>query len=378
MVYFVLILLLIVFLIGFSSMADIQLENESYKQLIQSSLLLTIVTAAEAIGILCGFWINDRAVVFIMRIMFAILAWMSCALSFWIIRFPNSSKGTFISIIQVILEIGALYILFYRVDDISVSLQNGLVIQSAPMDVIPITWFQLYIGVFAILMPGLSFLSMLFRLESTKNRLVKQQMAFILIVLAAGGFALYATCVMTNEIAPAFALLFPYVIALVIFLIFWNISRGVLVDFTVIKNSAISIFFNYIIVSILAGVAFALLQPLRRTNSSAFLLIYVLITGGLLVLSYQTSKLTKRIQGAQDTNYSSHFEEQLASIDFTDGLEDIEKKLEDIFKENVQNLSLDLLVESGETELVTLYSSRDKNLRIPLEGKIFDTALNAQ
>lgn len=378
MVYFILVALLVVFLIGFSSIADIQLETEAYKQLIHSALLLTIVTAVEAVGILFALWINARAVLFIMRLMFCLLAWMCCSLSFWILRFPKPSRNVVATLIKVVFEIFTIYVFFYRVSDVSISIEAGFTIVSEPMDFLPITWYQLYIGVFAILLPGISFLSMLFRFESVKNRLIRQQEVVIMLVLVAGSFALYATCKMTDEIAPAFDLLFPFVIALIVFLIYWDLSRGVLVDFTVIKNTTISIFFNYIIASIIAGVAFALLQPLRMANMPLFLVVYVLLTGGLLVLSYQTSKITKRVQGSRDMNYSSRFEEQLASIDFTDGLEDIEKKLEAIFKENVQNLSLELLVESGETELVTLYSSHDKQIKIPLEGKIMDTALNAQ
>lgn len=378
MVYFILIVLLVAFLIGFSSLADFMLETEADKQLIHSALLLTIVTAIEAVAVLCAFWINSRAVVFFMRLMFCMLAWTCCAFSFWILRFPKTSRGPASTVIKVFFEILAIYIMFYQVTDITVTIQEGIVVTSGPMEYLPVSWFQLYIGFFVIVLPAVSFLSLLFRVESIKNRLIKQETIVILIVLLAGAVALYATCVMTKDIAPAFNMLFPYVVALVIFLIFWKLSRGVLVDFTVIKNSAISIFFNYIIASILAGVGFALLQPLRQSNMPLFLLVYILFTGSLLVLSYQTSKLMKKLQGSRDTNYSSHFEEQLASIDFTDGLEDIEKKLENIFKENIQNLSLDLLIETGETELVTLYSSRDKKIRIPLEGSIFDTALNAQ
>lgn len=378
MVYFVLIAILFLFLIGFSSAADIQLETEAYKQLIHSALLLTIVTAVEGVAIALAFWINARAVLFMARLMFCILAWMCCSLSFWILRFPKTSRSPLATAIKVVFEVLAVYVLFYQTSDISISLQSGFVVESAPMEVLPLTWFQLFIGVFAVLIPGIAFVSMLFRFESEKNRLIRQQMTFISIIVILGAVSLYAVCVTTAEIAPAFDLLFPYVIALVIFLIFWTISRGVLIDFVVIKNTAVSIFFNYIVTSIFAGVGFALLQPLRKSNMALFLVVYILLTGGLLVLSYQTSKITKKVQGSRDTNYSDHFEEQLASIDFTDGLEDIEKKLENIFKENVQNLSLELLVESGETELITLYSSHDKTMRIPLEGKIFDTALNAQ
>ena len=378
MVYFVLIAILFLFLIGFSSIADVQLEVEANKQLIHSALLLTIVTAVEAVALACAFWINARAVLFMARLMFAILAWMCGSLSFWILRFPKESRSPVATAIKVVFEVFAIYVLFYRTSDISISLKTGFSVESDMMDALPITWFQLFIGFFAIVLPGFAFLSMLFRFESLKNRLVRQQMTFILIIIALGAVALYAVCVMTAEVAPAFDLLYPYVIALVIFLIFWTLSRGVLIDFVVIKNTAISIFFNYIVASIIAGLGFALLQPLRSSNPGAFGVVYILLTGVLLVLSYQTSKITKRIQGSRDTNYSDHFEAQLASIDFTDGLEDIEKKLENIFKENVQNLSLELLVESGETELITLYSSHDKTLRIPLEGKIFDTALSAQ
>lgn len=378
MIYLILTVILVLFLIGFSSMADIRMGDESNKQLINSALLLTIITAAEALTIVCGLWFNSRAVLFIARVMYCMLAWLSISLSLWIMRFPNGTKGALFSFLQVVFEILAIYILFYRVSDIQLALETGFVVNSEQVEFLPLSWYQFYIGIYAIVLPGLAFLSMLLRFESVKNRLIRQQMTVILIVLAAGAFALYATCKMTDEVAPAFDLLFPFVLALVIFLIFWNVSRGVLVDFKVIRDSAVSIFFNYIIVSIIAGVLFALLQPLRRSNFNVFLSVYVLMTGALLVLSYQESKFMKKLQGSRDTNYSSHFEEQLASIDFTDGLEDIEKKLEDIFKENVQTLGLDLLIESGETELVTLYSSSGKKTRIPLEGLIFNTALNAQ
>lgn len=378
MVYFVLIVILFLFLIGFSSIADVRLEEEANKQLIHSALLLTIVTAVEAITIACALWINARAVLFFARLMFAILCWMCCALSFWILRFPKTSRSVTATVIKTVFEIFVVYVLFYQTTDITISLKDGFTITSNLIEGLPFTWYQLMIGVFAVLIPGIAFISLLFRFESLKNRLIRQQMTFISLIIVLGAFALYAVCIMTNEVAPAFDLLFPYVIALVIFLIFWTVARAVLIDFSVIKNATVSIFFNYIVASIIAGVGFAVMQPLRRSNPPLFMLIYFLLTGGLLVLSYQTTKITKRIQGSRDTNYSDHFEEQLASIDFNDGLENIEKKLENIFKENVQNLSLDVLVESGETELVTLYSSHDKTMHIPLEGKIFDTALNAQ
>ena len=73
----------------------------------------------------------------------------------------------------------------------------------------------------------------------------------------------------------------------------------------------------------------------------------------------------KKFRRNRTTNYIQQFEKDLASLDYTESPEVLFEQIRGYFKDNVHTDDVDFLIESGDEGLVTLYSSDNKQIKIP-------------
>jgi len=97
----------------------------------------------------------------------------------------------------------------------------------------------------------------------------------------------------------------------------------------------------------------------------------------LLLISYHVVKAIRASKRGREADYARHFEDDLASLDYTENSTEVTERLVKILQENIDTSSVDILIELNEKELLTVYSSADRKLSIQLDNPMFDVILNA-
>ena len=378
MIYIVLNFILCGVLVWFSSFEDVRNDDERIKPVINFVLLLAAIAFFSATGILVSVIGNKQLISVVGKITLGFLAWFSISISFYLLSFPKIRNGFVTKALKIILLGAGLYVIFAKIHEVDASVTEGVKFDSEMFPYFDYSWAEIFFFLYAFVLPAIAELSILFRFQAEKSKLVKQKLVMLFIALPVSVAATYIISRVATQFVPAFSLLYVFGLAALIFLVYKAVSMSVLVDIRIIASSAVDFIFNYIIIGIIAGILFAVLQPLRMTNVFLFVVIYGLVTGALLVLGYQGTKYLRKLRNTRDANYSHHFEEELSKLDYTESPDVLNEKLAKIFADNVHASYLDLLIESNDNTLETMYSSRGKKASVSLSNPLFDTALNAK
>ena len=378
MIYLVLNFILSGVLVWFSSFEDVRNDDERVKPIINFVLLLAVVAFFQAANILVSMLGNKQLITIIGKIALGLIAWLSISISFYLISFPKIRNGAVTKALKIVLLLAGLYVVFWRIQEIDISVATGLNIVSEAFPYFDCSWAEIFLLLYVFIVPALAELSLLFRIQGEKNKLFKQKMLLLVVAIPASIILVVLLCQTAISWVPAFSLLYTFGIAALVFLVYKIVSMTVLVDIRIIASSTMDFIFNYIVISIIAGILFATLQPLRFSNVFLFVVVYGVLTGLLLMLGYQGTKYLRKWRNTRDSNYSIHFEEELSKLDYTESPDILNEKLHKVFSDNVHTSHLDLLIESNENTLDTMYSSRGKKISVPLSNPLFDTALNAK
>ena len=370
--------ILAVVLFWFASFSEKHFDDEKLKPVNNSIFLAGLIAAITAFAIFAGFRNNKQLIMLSTKFLIIMSAVISTNVCFFLMRYPKPKKNGFAVFMQVVLILFAAVAVFAEVTVKAVSPKEGFSITGADLPLIPLNWFDAIQYLFAGLLPVIAFFSMLFRLRSVKEKNIKQNIILFLLILPFSVASMYVVCNLASETYPAFTMLYPFAVAMLPALIHLVVARSVLFDFKIVIEKVLGFILNYLLASILAGVAFAFLYPLREENILLFLLLFTAVTVALLTLNYQGSKLVRKWFNTRDANYSNRFEQELANLDYSDNSDVLKENILKIFKENVHTSSLDFFIDNGNNELETLFSSRDKKTVISLENPIFDNALNAK
>lgn len=377
MVYILLNVFLFSILVWFSSFADMHSEATRTKQLISPILILAVVALMNAISILFNFWGNNQIASIAGKIYMLLIAYFSILVTSYVCRFPSCKSTVLNKILVIALLVLGFYITFTKVDFVSTSISQGLVVQAQEFPLFGIHWDAIYEMVFLAGLPAISVISIFLRIEVTKNKLYRQQMVLVAAVVVLGWATFFGFGYIGGSLIPSFDLLLPFGFAFEIYLLYKIVLQSVLFDIKTLLAAAIDFAVNYLVLGFLAGLFYTILQPLRITNIALFMVIYGAIIGILLFARYQISKYLKKFRRNRTTNYIQQFEKDLASLDYTESPEVLFEQLRGYFKDNVHTDDVDFLIESGDEGLVTLYSSDNKQIKIPSKSPIFSCATSA-
>ncbi len=378
MIYIVLNFILCAVLVWFSSFEDVRNDDNRIKPVINLVLFLAVIAFFTATTVLVSLFGNKQLITVIGKGLLLLVAWLSISVSFYLLSFPKVRNGAVSKVFKIIFFALGAFVIFTKIQTISVTMTEGITIESDPFPFLDFSWSEVFFFFYTFVLPGFTELSIILRIQAEKNKLYKQQLLLLIIALPAAIAATILLCRTATLWVPTFSLLYTFGIAALVFFVYKIVTMSVLVDISIVASSAMDFVFNYILVSIIAGVLFAVLQPLRMSNVLLFILVYGVVTGALLVFGYQGTKYLRKLRNTRDANYSHHFEEELAKLDYTESPDVLNEKLSNIFVNNVHTSFVDLLIESNENNLDTMYSSRGKKVSIPLSNALFDTALNAK
>ncbi|MCQ2612849.1 MAG: serine/threonine-protein phosphatase [Treponemataceae bacterium] len=378
MIYIILNAILVPVLLWFSSVADIRNDTLRFRSVVNSILVLAIIALTDAVSLLVCQYGNIQFGTLTSKLMFFLTLVFSSMYCTYLMNFPASKKSAFFNVLNILLILFAVYGVFGKITRITVSVSDGVQYSFDPVaEGGALSWFNLLQIGYLMVLPAFGVLSLFLRFQAMKNKLNRQKMIlFMVSVLACWGL-MYLMTQQAVRYNKAFSSMYPLALALLVFLSYQIVIQEDRIDAKVVVERFIDLVVNYLLISVIAGVIFALMQPLRKANLGLFVVIFSVITIGLYTASHYIAKaLNARRRNASTRYYAANFEKQLAGLDYNEEIEVLNEKILRIFKDNVRTEVLEILVEEKEGNLKTLYSSRQRAVTIPANSPIFDAALN--
>lgn len=384
MIFVILNILFGIAFLWFAMFSDQKNENGEKKFVVNLSLNTTIICFISAIVLMISFFGNKQLTHVLTCVLFLAIIWLSinfevCCFSFGKKTFSKNSK-IFSALYQIIVIVSAFC--FFVIEDISigtflVSSKDGLTVSSKPFPFLDIESFQVFKLIYFYFLPGLGVLSLLGKLRSNINKIMKQQLIFLIIAVISFLAILQILFVASDKINGMYDFLFTFAICVFILLLYWITSLNISFDFQGVVSSLASFTYKFLIPSILAGVAFSIILHKYTEITLTSVLLYTAIVYVILAVTYYFTKVIKKLSKSRDTDYSKKFEDELASLDYNESIPEVTEKLARILKENTETTSIDVLIESDGKTLKTVFSSAEREWVLPLDNPIFDVVLNA-
>lgn len=380
MIFVILNILFGVFLIWFSMMIDVKSDETKIRPLINISLLTSVIAFADAICMMISFFNNEKIASLFGIVMLFLVALLSIHFTLYCIMYPNFKKSFGTVFLQVVSIGFSLYLLFFNFGTIIVNQESGFVITSNPVSFLPmLTSAELFALVYVVALPLLGIIVLSIKMAKSKNIVQKQQAVFTVIALVVAWvtLALLYWVSSTKSYFSMYNTLFTFALTLLVIILYKSVTILETFDFHAVLISIGRFFYSFLFEAIIAGVIFALLQPLRTEKPVTFVLAYLGAILILLIAGYQLVKAIKSRNKNYDSKYAKRLEEKLASINYDESAEVVTHTVVQILQETLDTTSLEILIELKERFLSTAYSSTDTKIELPLDTPTFDLLLNA-
>lgn len=384
MIYIILSAVICVAMIWGSLKVDATHNNVALEKLINNLLMLSAVMGINTIIIVLGFFAPSQFVEHLGKVYILFASFYSITISVSLLDYPHYKNEKLLSIIKWgLTAIAAAFVFFVKnnICNFEVSRETGMSVVSelmfnGPLEKFyPFTVFQTYCAVVFFLIPFISTMILFIRAENEPSRLTAEKMWFN----GWGVFAFWfaeALLLIANKVQPNMTMLLPAAFA-VESIVFIYASRLNSIGSWKSKFRGIGRFaVRFIIPALVLGILFALLWPMSEDNLNVFLILYILLSAVMLTIWYEGKKVLNKYNLLRDENYGKIFEDQLASIDYEGSTEEITQKLYEIFKNNISTSSLQVLIDNGEGELESIWSSNNLKLKYSFSNPAFDILLN--
>ncbi len=384
MIYIIISAVCCVGIIWGSFKVDVGHNSTALSRLINMLLLLAAVLGVNTILICLGFWAPKQFVTFIGKFYLVLIAWYSVTVCMYLLEYPDFDNQKAFNIVKWVLFIAAVafvYIVPNCVGRLSISQEEGFVITSENLFwgrmryFIPINVFQLYVIIYFILLPFICTMVIYIRSENEMSKIISQRMGLI----GTGVFAFYISAFLlylAKTVQPRVTLLLPVTFAIEAIFFIYASKINSMGGWKSIFRAILRFVVRFALPGILLGFLFAELWPMIEEKPVTFLLIYAAIVVVIITIWYQGRKYLSRFNILRDDKYGKIFEDQLASIDYEGDTNEITKKLYEIFRSNCSTSSLQVLIDNGEGELESIYSSNGLKLKYAFSNPAFDVLLN--
>ncbi len=365
-------------LLAFTWYLDTRNYSVRIKSLINLILVSSVLSFLVALASTMGYFGNTQLASLLSKLLFVFIALFSSNLFILPFRFPVHMKRKLPVVFSWLFFIGGVYIVFFKFDAVVWNNASGILVTSAPSTVGSLTWFQLFMAVFAVCLPALTFAVMILRSIFTKNRLHRQMHFLSALSLLLGTVLLYLLW-KAYGIEPLYLKLFPYALFLYLSLQFrvgtLSPAYDIASAFSELINSdsggriqsetsvfsfhvLVSFFLQYVLVSAVVGVVFAVFNAFFPGFPFWSVLLCFCISVAMLYLrTGLESFLKKRIHSG--TDYGQSLKYSLESLDFTENSEVLTEKVADILQKNIEMSGISILIDTGEDKLKTAFSTNN-------------------
>ncbi|MCQ2982993.1 MAG: serine/threonine-protein phosphatase [Treponemataceae bacterium] len=379
MIYLIINLVIAAALITFSSVADVNAGEIKSRTLINFALILSVTTLLNSLCIVLSFWNNPQLVSLFGRLEYFLIGVTSIQYSFFLIRYPYFKRNAGLSVLQWIMYALAAYITFSTFNVVTYSPVTGMSVQAADfMEYMNLNWYGAYMLATQILIPAFAVLSLLLRLEVTKERMLRQNMFLLIGITATGWGVYYLVFVLAVRYIPGYTLLFPILPAALAYFAFSIVNRQSNFELRTVVRRVGSFILYYAVPGVMVGLLVAWFQRYRYNNFP----LYVVLLAGVTFIAYALIYGFDRwLHRSRDANverfYEVPFENALSAIDYDDENLDLSQTVVSIFRKYIKCHSIEIMLENtAEEALETFYTTGGRNHRIPLSSKILDAALN--
>ena len=374
MIYIGLNFFLFCVLLWFSHYVDVRSSSAKVKQLSVPILILTVSVVMAILCIAFSLYGNNQIAGLCGKLYTFMIGILSVFLASYVCRFPKFAPSKFNNILVIALCIVCFFTSFIKIESLLINPNTGLEAVSEKFLNTNLTWHEAHQILFQAFLPALAVIVSLIKAIFIRLKLTRQQSLFLGAAVIAGWLMIYLFDFIGDNVSPAFDLLVPYVFAFIVYLIFNITGQTLYYEFRYILFRIFSFVINYLLIGVLAGVAFVYIKP----QSFSGYAIYACVIAVLLVIRYQLTKFLRKIGRNNSTNYASNFEKDLSTLDYNESSEVLFEAMFKHFKTNVKTSSIHFLIGgTGDEGLVTLFSSSDVKVSIPVNSPIFDVCLNA-
>lgn len=384
MIYGVLNFVLAALLLWLSYYTDKRIGNKSLNNPIATmNTFLAISCVFMGIAIITSLSMApERMTTFLAKCMYFFMGLYALHFCIYCICFPSFERNAASRVGFWIGTVFCFWIVFVEIDTVNITEFLGLRIDAHSIftgtltNYFPYSWYNFYETFMTFCLPFLSVIIMLLRSENRTSRLDHQKT-----VITAGALILAWICMKliltASNRVPLFSTIvlagFVFAQAVIVMAAIQNFLYDRYAVLGMLSKGLIC----YIFPACIVGVFFALIWKIHESATALFGFLIVVITGLALTGSYELQKWFQKKTGSRSSRYSETFEEELASMDFSDDPSVIVEQMHKIFSDNLNTQSFRVLIDVGNDEISSVYDAEgEKPLMFNVKDILFDTLLN--
>lgn len=358
--------------------------NKNTAVLVNLILFLASIFLIMAASVALCLWGPFQISLLFGRLVYTLVAWFSLAMCVYALIYPHQRKHISVKIFQWLLSFVAFYLMFIQrrgfygmqADRTGfLDIKSGEVFNKALINFTSMTWFDFYKQVFFFVIPFFAFIMILVRAENEKNRLLRQ--AHLLNAL--GMICTWLVLLFIELSTPVQSMmqtLIPLAFIPEVLLFVKSNETEDVWDFSLIGRTSSRIMLNDIFPAAVLGFIFSLIYPVFIKLPALTVLIYCASATVVAVIWMLMGKLFSKHGFLKDSRYAPRLEKELAELSYEESPLEITNKVFNFFKTNVDVSSMKIMIDSGNNNFETIYSSNSENLTCKLDSEIFDTLLN--
>lgn len=356
-------------------------DESGTNPIIPNILLMAVNAGLFTFFIATGGSITSSLFTILMKICFLIEACLLVNISNCLTYYAWKYTNTLTSIAKMVLYAFALWIVFFKFKQVSLSDEFGISIRSDYLfsgdarKFFPWTWVTLYNLVYRFLIPAFMTVVMLCKTEAVGTKLDK----FKSYIYALGIASMWATALFLDAViqrCPIYSLLHNIIFIPVLVILPLGSKLAAAPSGRGTVSFIIKSVFMYILPAGIMGLIFMVLYPLRARFPVLFILCGFAAAGCVLYLVQTINKLISRSKFGHSADYAVAFEKDLASIDYNGEMDAIADNMFQIFKNNAESSSMTVYINGGNDSFEVAYSSTGKAHKLENKGKLFEELLN--
>ena len=349
--------------------------------IISDILLIGITVGLFSLFSLTNDFVTASLFTTMMKICFLLEACMLINIAFCFPYYAWKYSNGLIVAIKLIFYGLALWIVFFKFEQIKAGIFTGIVIKSdylfsgAARGYFPWTWETVYNFIFRYMLPGFLCLVMLAYNEMHATKLEKYKGYVYSLAL----LSMWLMTYLLKRISGVYGgySLMHFTVYIPLFVIIPVGSR--LVSAPSGKRQAsflLKIFALYIIPAAMFGVIFVFLYQFAKENKFLFSVVAVLGTGFVLWLVTTISEKIRKSKFGHSSDYASAFEKDLAAVDYNGEMDEIANNMFNIFNKNTECSSMSVYINGGNSTFEPAYSSAGDKKNLTGLDRLFDFLLN--
>lgn len=317
----------------------------------------------------------------LMKIAFVIDGVFFSMLSIQVMGLGVNIRKLFIRIIEVLLCVSTIFFVYSKFTEIDVSVDYYITIDSEYLfegpaqEFFPLTWSNLFTIIYKVLVPGICYLFYVFEMERKGNQLQRYQAGIIgeayIFFWLMNFFLMFV-----QRADPGFSALYMYAYFVMLVVMLIAASKTVVPSGKGIAAGFVTSIVSYIVPAAVIGFAIMFIQPMDGEFTLMFFIEMAAISALVILFSLRIARLITRKSSFYTANYGPALERDLGTIDYSGEMEEITKKIHEIFTRNAESSSVNVYILGQKNKLDIAYSSNGMKNQISLSNPIFDTLLN--